>query len=225
MMRHTDSQYETELATLTRSTYAMGLRAEQMVQNAVRALVERDGGLARSVVQSDDALDADEMEIDRQCLHLLVRRAPVGEDLRLVVAVLKLVTDLERVGDLAVNISERALDLMQKPGFGPTPEMHDLAERACKILNVSNRAFRDRDCAAARGLFDLDREIDDLNRRAFAQLLQLAESHSHDITRILSLSNVCKHLERVGDHAVNIGERVVYLVEGEDLRHGQGAPD
>lgn len=221
MIRHTDSRYEEELATIARSAYTMGLSALGMVESAVRALLERDGALARSVVRADDALDAAEIEVDRLCLHLIVRRSPVGEDVRLVLAVSKLVTDIERIGDLAVNIAERSLELLAAHGDGPPPEVAELASRAIALLSGALDAFNRRDARAARALFELDREIDAMNRAAFAELLRHAEGHPHEFSRAMSLANICKHLERVGDHAVNIGERVVFLVEGEDLRHAQ----
>jgi len=218
--RHTDTQYESELATLASHVNLMSARAEGMVSNAVRALFTRDAALARSVVEQDADLDRLEKESDRRCLNILARRSPVGEDLRFVTAVFKVVTDLERVGDLAVNISERGLDLAGAVGIDVGPEVEALAAKVTVQLAEAIRAFAERDAIAARTLYAEDALIDSMNRAAFSSLLGVARSHPDQIERVLAISSICKHLERIGDHAVNIGEHAVFLVEGHDVRHG-----
>ena len=220
MNRHTDTQYESELATLASHVNLMSARAEGMVSNAVRALFTRDAALARSVVEQDADLDRLEKESDRRCLNILARRSPVGEDLRFVTAVFKVVTDLERVGDLAVNISERGLDLAGAVGIDVGPEVEALAAKVTVQLAEAIRAFAERDAIAARALYAEDALIDSMNRAAFSSLLGIARSHPDQIERVLAISSICKHLERIGDHAVNIGEHAVFLVEGHDVRHG-----
>lgn len=220
MNRHTDTQYESELATLASHVNLMSARAEGMVSNAVRALFTRDAALARSVVEQDADLDRLEKESDRRCLNILARRSPVGEDLRFVTAVFKVVTDLERVGDLAVNISERGLDLAGAVGIDVGPEVEALAAKVTVQLAEAIRAFAERDAIAARTLYAEDALIDSMNRAAFSSLLGVARSHPDQIERVLAISSICKHLERIGDHAVNIGEHAVFLVEGHDVRHG-----
>ncbi len=220
MTRHTDTQYEAELAALDSHVSLMGARAEGMVGNAVRALFERDATLARSVMEQDADLDRLEKESDRRCLNILARRSPVGEDLRFVTAVFKVVTDLERVGDLAVNIAERGLELGAGAGIHAGDEIQRLCERVQSQLAEAVRSFSERDAIAARGLYAKDAEVDEMNRVAFYGLLQVARMHPDQIDRALALSSVCKHLERIGDHAVNIGEHAVFLVEGHDVRHG-----
>ncbi len=220
MNRHTDTQYESELATLASHVNLMSARAEGMVSNAVRALFTRDAALARSVVEQDADLDRLEKESDRRCLNILARRSPVGEDLRFVTAVFKVVTDLERIGDLAVNIAERGLDLAGTVGIDVGPEVEALAAKVTVQLAEAVRAFAERDAVAARGLYAEDALIDSMNRAAFASLLGVARSHPDQIERALAISSICKHLERIGDHAVNIGEHAVFLVEGHDVRHG-----
>lgn len=220
MNRHTDTQYESELEALSSHVRLMSARAEGMVANAVRALFTRDAALARSVVEQDADLDRLEVESDRRCLNILARRSPVGEDLRFVTAVFKVVTDLERIGDLAVNIAERGLDLAGTLGIDAGPEVDAMAEKVKLQLSASVRAFAERDATAARSLYAEDQRIDQMNRAAFAQLLGVARTHPDQIERALALSSICKHLERIGDHAVNIGEHTVFLVEGHDVRHG-----
>lgn len=220
MNRHTDSQFQAELDHLTSTFNHMGVRARAMVGEAVRALQERDPELARRVIAADRELDRLELELDRLCLTILARRAPVGEDLRFVTAVLKAVTDVERIGDLAVNISERALDLMSRPGIEPSAEVDLLARSATELVDKALYAFRNRDSAEARALYALDQAVDAHNRSAFRHLIHLTQLHPDQFERALALSSVCRHLERIGDHAVNVGERVIFLVEGEEVRHG-----
>jgi phosphate transport system protein len=198
----------------------MSARAEGMVGNSVRALFTRDAALARSVVEQDADLDRLEKESDRRCLNILARRSPVGEDLRFVTAVFKVVTDLERIGDLAVNIAERGLDLAGSVGIDAGPEVEALAAKVTVQLAEAVRAFAERDAVAARGLYAEDAVIDSMNRAAFSSLLGVARSYPDQIERALAISSICKHLERIGDHAVNIGEHAVFLVEGHDVRHG-----
>lgn len=228
-LRHTDSQFQSELDSLLATFNHMGIRARSMVGDAVRAMELNDPDTARRVIAADRDLDRIELEVDRMCLTILARRAPVGEDLRLVTAAMKAVTDLERVGDLAVNIAERALDLYGRPGIEPGPEVGRLALAALNILDRALHAFRERDSAEARELYELDQQVDSHNRLAFRNLIHLTQVHPDQFERALALSSICRHLERVGDHAVNIGERVIFLVEGEEVRHrGQsvrgGAP-
>jgi phosphate transport system protein len=216
---HLDHQYEQELAEITTYLLKMGNRAEGMVRDAVRALVDRDLPLARKVISTDHDLDQLEIATDALAVKLLARRVPVGEDLRLVTGALKMVTDLERVGDMAVNICKRALELSNNPGIEVLPEIDDLARKAIEEFVLAMQALRTRDSALARRLRRDDDVVDDANRAAFDRLILLAHNHPDQLERALSLSNVCKHLERVGDHAVNIAEMVVYIVEGEVLRH------
>lgn len=220
MNRHTDTQYEGELDALASHVNLMCARAEGMVANAVRSLLSRDTALAREVIGQDNDLDRLEMEADRRCLQILARRSPVGEDLRFITAVLKVVTDLERIGDLAVNIAERALYLSGGTGIRAGADIEVLGSRVLAQLAESVRAFSERDAPAARMLYAQDAVVDELNRVAFAGILDIGRHHPDQIDRALALSSVCKHLERIGDHAVNIGEQTVFLVEGHDVRHG-----
>lgn len=221
MTRHTDSQYEAELAQLSQATVAMAARAEHMVQQAVQALLTGDIALAERVAASDDQLDADELAVDQCCLRLLARRSPVGEDLRLITATIKVVTDFERIGDLAVNIAERTVELARTPGAVPTERVETLAKSATDLLREAMDVFRRRDVGAARKLYEKDRLVDAQNKACFHELLQLGQHEAHAFERALTLASICRHLERIGDHAVNIGERVIFLVAGEDVRHSQ----
>lgn len=222
MSRHTDTAYEAELAQLSANVTHMGALALSMVRDAVRACFDRDADLARAVIRTDDRMDVLELETDQRAMAVVARRSPVGDDLRFVLCVMKGITDLERMGDLAVNIAERGLDLVGTPGISPGPEIRKLADSAEEMVAQAMTAWRTRDAVAARALKQADLMVDGYNRQAFGQLIRVVRDHPDQFERALALSSICRHLERVGDHAVNLGERVVFWVEGEETRHGTG---
>lgn len=200
----------------------MFVRAESMVRQAVRSVVERDPHLARSVVRTDAELDRLEVEVDRRCLSCLALRHPVGQDLRMITTVMKMVTDLERVGDLAVNIAERGLDLAAGAGIEPDERVVRMGDLAGDMIQVAADAFVSGDARLARTLAERDREVDALNREAFDNWIAAMSAYPDQVTRALALTSISKHLERIADHAVNLGEMVVFYVKGEDVRHGAG---
>ncbi len=199
----------------------MCVRAESMVRRAVRSVVGRDAELGRSVVETDRELDRLEVEIDRVCLRCLALRQPVGRDLRLVTTVLKMVTDLERIGDLAVNIARRGLELTAGNGVQPHLDLVRMGELAADMVRVAADAFVSNDPELARGLRRRDLEVDRLNRESFQRWLEAMSAHPSQAERALALTSISRHLERVADHAVNVGEMVVFLVEGRDVRHAK----
>lgn len=218
--RHLDSKYDNELNELSVHMARMAVRAESMVRDAIRALLERDAELARAVIRTDRELDRLELEADEMSLRMLARRAPFGEDLRFVTCNLKVVTDLERMGDLAANLAERSLELMQGTGLNPGREVEELAEAAVSEVADALRAYKTRDSAVARTVLSNDRNVDALNRAAFEVLIRIAQERPEEFDRALALTSVCRYLERVADHATNVAEMVVFLVEAEDVRHG-----
>ncbi|MFK7927178.1 MAG: phosphate signaling complex protein PhoU [Myxococcota bacterium] len=197
----------------------MCVRAESMVRRSVRSVVERDAELGRSVIDTDREIDALEVEIDRACLRCLALRQPVGRDLRLVTAVLKVVTDLERIGDLAVNIARRGLELSAGSGVQPHLDLVRMGEVAADMVRVAADAFVQDDPELASTLRARDEEVDQLNRQAFARWLEAMAAHPSQAERALALTSISRHVERIADHAVNVGEMVVFLVEGRDVRH------
>ena len=199
----------------------MCVRAESMVRLAVRSVVDRDPALGRSVVSADRELDKLEVEIDRLCLRYLASRSPVGFELRMITTMMKMVTDLERIGDLAVNIAERGLHLTAGAGIEPGMDLPRMGELAADMIRAAADGFLEGDPAIARELFDRDKEVDELNRQAFAKWIEAMSAHPDQVDRALSLTSMSKHLERVADHACNLGEMVVFLVEGEDVRHSR----
>jgi phosphate transport system protein len=214
---HLDIAYERELQTVARHVARMADHADQMVHDAILALLSRNAELAKNVRAMDEELDAMEIACDQLCVRLLARRSPVGSDLRMITAVLKLVTDLERIGDLAVNLVKRA---DQSHGLGPLPpEVAALATGVVNELRLSLGALKSRDAVTARRLRAEDASTDALNRAAFDRLIALAHEEKDKFDCVLALTNVCRNLERIGDHSVNISEMVVYMVEGKVLRH------
>jgi phosphate transport system protein len=213
---HLDLRYESELRAVTARVQQMCDLAERMVRDAVLALLSRDEAVARQVIAADRELDLLELECDRLCVELLARRSPVGSDLRMVTATLKLVADVERIGDLAVNIVKR----MHQAGDLQLPdEVTALARSAIDEVSHAFDCLRRRDAKAAREMYVQDHVTDAHNRAAFDRLLHLASASPGAFDRVLALTNTCRHLERIGDHAVNVAEAVVYMVDGAVLRH------
>ena len=217
---HTSREFDRELRTLRDKLLAMGGRAEEQIGRAVQALVKRDEALADQVIADDEAIDQAEIGIDELAFLILARRQPVASDLRFVMLALKVVTDLERIGDLAVNIAKRVRDLVR---FAPSP-MQDrielLATRVLGALQMALDAFVHGDAERAEKVIEGDRDIDALNMHVIADVISGGDaSDVHAVARALALSSVSRYLERIGDHSTNIAEMVIYFVRGRDVRH------
>lgn len=218
-LRHTDKTFEQELTELREKLLAMGGRVEELIAMSVRALTERESALAEEAIRADRDINRREVEIDDQCRRILALRQPAASDLRFVTTALKIVTDLERMGDLAVNISERALDLNQAPPLKPYHDIPKLAALAQKQLKKALDAFVHGDPEKAEEVIQGDDLVDALYLKMFNDLLAMMMEDSRLIRRATSLMFVAKHLERLGDHATNVAEMVVYMVRGTDVRH------
>lgn len=202
----------------------MVVRSESMVRLAIRSVVERDPRLAREVIDSDTEVDRLELELDRACLaRLAVLANPPPEELRLLTGILKMVVDLERIGDLAVNISERGIELSRAAGMEPPMDLVRMAWLAADMVRQVADAFVMADSTQARALFGLDKEIDELNRRTYQRLIGAMGAHPDQVDRALALTSISKHIERVGDHACNLAEMVVFVLDAEDLRHSSAS--
>lgn len=197
----------------------MCVRAESMVHQAVRSVHQRDPHLARAVLDADAALDDLEVDIDRRCVRTLALHRPSGVDLRLVTTVLKMVTDLERIGDLAVNIAERGLEVGTGPGLEPGVELVMMGSKVVEMIRLAADAFVAQDASVLATLKRQDHEIDKLNRGSFEHWLRVMADHPDQANRAMAFTSISRHLERVADHAVNLGQMIVLLVEGRDLRH------
>ena len=216
---HTDKTYELELKELRDKLLVMGAKVEAAIASGVRAVVERDADLARSVKARDVEVNRLEVDIDGACRRLLALRQPAASDLRFITTALKIVTDLERMGDLAVNIAQRAIDLAQAPALMPLHDLSSMAELVEGQLKKGLDAFVARDPAKAEEVMKGDDLVDALYLKLFNQLLQLMMEESRAIRRATALMFTAKHLERFGDHAINVAEMVVYMVRGTDVRH------
>ena len=217
------THYNEEMSHLKESLLAMASHAESAVARAIRALVERDEALARQVQVDDNILDRYEIEIDDTALHLLAK-APLATELRLITVAMKISHNLERVGDEAVTIARRAIDLGTEPQLKPYVDLPRMAAMSLEMLREAITAFVNREPDKARAVVPRDQDVDDLNRQLHRELSSYMVERPTTISRCLHLMVISKSLERVADHATNIAEEVVYLYEAKDIRHsGQNA--
>lgn len=219
---HTLQEFEAELRNLKDRLLAMGGRCEQMIGTAVRAFEDRDEALAREVMDADRSMDEDEVAIDELAVRILALRQPVGRDLRFAVAAVKASTDLERIGDEAVNIAERAIEMEPAGRLSlPGSKLPEMAQRAGAMLRDALNAFVEEDANQAREVFEQDDAVDDLYTEVMGLCLDYMKNPSH-IADGMRICNCAKYLERIADHATNIAEMVIFMVEGRDVRHGNG---
>lgn len=197
----------------------MGSLVEEQIRNALIALVERDEALAQQVIENDHKVNTFDVEIDELALDALVRYQPVAKDLRFVTTAMKISTELERMSDLAENICERAIELNEEPQLKPYIDIPHMAERARIMVKESLDAFVKMDSALARKVIHDDDFVDNLTEQLFRELLSFMMENPKTISRAIRLSFIAKYIERLGDHATNVAELVVYLVEGKIIRH------
>jgi phosphate transport system protein len=212
------THYAEEMERLKASLLAMASHAESAVARSIRALVDRDDALARQVVLEDNVIDALEIEIDDTAIHLLAK-APLATDLRLTAVAMKISQNLERVGDAAVTIARRAVDLSTEPQLKPYVDIPRMAAMSLEMVRDSITAFVNREPAKARAVIPRDVDVDNLNRQLHRELASFMVERPTTISRCLHLMVISKSLERVADHATNIAEEVVYLYEAVDIRH------
>ncbi len=215
MERHIDQ----ELTEVRQDLVQMASLAENAIGLAIKALVSRDAELARQVLTSDNALNAMEIEVDERCLRTMALYQPEARDLRFLAMALKINNDLERMGDQAVNIAERTLELLKEPLLKPLIDIPRMATLAQAMVRDSLDAFVRQDAALARSVCKRDDAVDQLNDQIFRELLTYMLQDPHSITRAVGLILIGRHLERIADHATNVAEDVVYLVEGRTIKH------
>jgi phosphate transport system protein len=218
-IEHTDKAFAQELAIFGERLTRMGGRAADQITRAMRALDEQNDGLAREVIAGDAAIDADENDIDHLAMRILATRQPVATDLRFLTVGLRFIVDVERIGDLAVGIAKRALELNRQPVLERPGDLGVLATLVQKNLRLALDSFVNRNADEARMVIKRDAEIDRLNASLFAQLLAHVASDAATVTRVLPLTSVCRYLERIGDHVKNLAEEVIFLVQAMDIRH------
>lgn len=221
MMRHTDREYEQELLELREGVLLMGARVEQMTKSALDSFDRHDAELARSTIQLDVEIDKLEMDIDERCVRILARRQPVASDLRFITTALKMVTDLERMGDLAVNVCERVLELDAETLRPVRESLVDMGRVVSDMLHEALDAFIQGDAARAERVIQRDSIVDATYAKIFPELLGQMMQEPKSVSVAQKLQSIAKYLERVADHATNLSEMVVYMVRGEDKRHAQ----
>ena len=215
MPRH----FHEELELLKEKLLKMGSLVETMVERAVASLVDRDSRLAEEVITSDNKVDGLEVEVNDDCIRLLALQQPAAKDLRFITTAMKITTDLERMADQAVNICQRAIELNEEPQLKPYIDIPIMSQLAQKMMREALDAFVRRDVELAREVIPADNKVDALKNQVFRELLTFMMEDPRTIPRAIRLILVSRHLERIADHATNIAEMVVFLVEGKDIRH------
>ena len=216
--RHAKHFHE-ELEALKQTMLAMGGLVEDQIRRVMRALLERDDVLAQEVIDRDQQVNAYDVEVDETCVSLLALHQPAAGDLRFITTAMKIVTDLERIGDQAVNIAQRVLELNREPQLKPYIDLPRMAEKAQHMVKESLDAFVARDTELARKVCAEDADVDALKEQLFRELLTFMMEDPKTIPRAIRLILISRFMERVADHATNIAEMVIYLVDAKMVRH------
>lgn len=221
MPQHTSQEYESELRTLKDRLLSMGGRCEKLTLQAISALERQDAALAHEVENTDREINADELAVDDMAVRILALRQPVGRDLRFLMTALKVVTDLERIGDEAVNIAERASELAgqaSKP-LSPVRSLPEMARMATKMLHEALDSFVEEDADKAAAVLLQDDDVDALYGQTLREAREFIAQKADHVEMGMQVASCAKYIERIADHATNIAEMVVYMVRGEDVRH------
>jgi len=214
-----ETHFQQELNGLKKELLKMAGFAEQAIANAIDALVKRDSALAEKIIREDKAINDIELEIDDLSLKLLALHQPMAADLRFITSAMRINIELERIGDLAVNIAERALSLNQEPQLKPYIDIPRMAEITKNMVKEVLDAFVSGDPDLARAVCERDDQVDDLNDQVFRELLSFMIADPKTITRAVHLIIVSKYLERIADHATNIAEGVIFMVKARVIKH------
>jgi len=211
--------FDEELKLLKEKLLEMAARAEEQIALSIRGLKDRDEKLACQVLEREEAINVLDVEVDEMAMRLLALRQPMATDLRFITSAMKIGSDLERIGDLAVNIAERTMDLLKHPQLKPLIDIPRMAEMAQEMVRDALNAFINGDDKLAKDVCERDDRIDKLNEQVFRELLTYMMQDSGTISRAVDLILVGRHLERIADHATNIGEDVIYMVKGKTIKH------
>jgi phosphate transport system protein len=216
---HTDREYDNQLRQVRDKLLLMAGHVEAMIANSVKALVERDLALAQRTIANDHKVNQTEVETDELCLLILAKRQPMASDLRFITLALKMVTDLERIGDLAVNICERAIDLSAEPPLRSHDDIVRVADIVQSMVRDAIDAFVRGDDKKAEQVIARDDEVDELYHQIFRDILAMMLKDSSAIQRGIHMQSVAKWLERIADHSTNLAELVIFMIKGKDVRH------
>jgi len=216
---HISRRYDQDLEKLREQILAMGGNLVGMIKETIRALVERDSAAAKRMIEYDHEINRQEVMIDELSLNIIALRQPAARDLRFITLALKVSTDLERIGDLCVNIAERTLELNEEPQLKPYIDLPKMAEAAEGMIVDALEAFLRGDADLAAEVTRRDDIVDQLNVQVFRELLTFMMEDPKTISRATRLMFIGKYLERMADHATNIAEMVIFMVKGKDIRH------
>ncbi|MEN6559815.1 MAG: phosphate signaling complex protein PhoU [Acidobacteriota bacterium] len=218
-MSRIERPFDEELKTLKEKLLEMASRAEEQIALAIRGLKDRQEALACQVLEREEAINLLDVEVDEMCMRLLALRQPMATDLRFITSAMKISNDVERIGDLAVNIAERTIDLLKAPQLKPLIDIPRMAQMAQDMVRDAINAFVNLDDKLARNVCERDDQVDQLNDQVFRELLTYMMEDNGTISRAVDLILVGRHLERIADHATNIGEDVIYMVRGKTIKH------
>jgi phosphate transport system protein len=219
MTKHLMSQFDADLQEIRNMLLEMGGKVEKMITDSMKSLMERDSELALATIEYDHEINRLEVEIDERCLEVLALRQPTARDLRFITLALKIVTDLERIGDQCRNIAKRAKELNELPPLKPYIDLPRMATIAASMVTEALDAFVRGDDQLAYGVCRRDDEVDCLNEQIQRDLLTFMIEDTTNITRAIKITAIAKCLERVADHATNVAEMVIFMVKGKDIRH------
>ncbi len=218
MQQHTMKRYDEELDALKEHILAMGSLVERAIANAVKSMLEQDEELAKKTIKRDRAINALEVQCDEMTRSILVRRQPAAGDLRFIMGIIKLVTDLERMGDLSIGICKGTLYSLEKPPR-VFSNLDIMSEKVIRQVRRALDAFSRGDTQLAMTVIEKDDGVDVLYKRMYREMLTYMMEDPHAISSSIILSNVAKNLERISDHATNVAEMVIYMEQGHDIRH------
>jgi phosphate transport system protein len=210
---------EMDLEQIKIKIFQMADYAMEAVTSSVAALKSSDLDLAKVIIKNDEKINRLEIEIDDECIKFLVTRQPAASDLRFILAMLKINTDLERIADLASNIAKETIRINGTPLIKPLIDIPRMSEIAVKMINTAFISITEKNVEKAKSVIEMDTDIDELNMQIYRELFTYMGESSKNISQSLSLISVAKSLERIGDHTKNIAERAVYYIQGEEIRH------
>ncbi len=211
--------FDEELKALREKVLKLGVMVENAIRDSVRALIERDSELAKEVIKRDHLINALDVGIDEECVRLIALRQPMARDLRFITTTMKITTDLERMGDFAVNIAERAIELNEEPLLKPFVNIPKMAEVAQSMVKDTLDAFVTGCSRLPYEVIKRDDEVDELTVRNFEELLSFMIQDPKIIPLAVKRTYIAKYLERIADHATNIAEMVIYMCKGKIIRH------
>lgn len=218
-MEHQSSTFDQELSVLKDTILKMGVLVSELIKKSVESLSLRDRDLAKEVIKKDVEVDKLELEIDEKCVNIIALRQPKASDLRFITTGMKISTDLERIGDLAEDIAERAIELSDKPLLKPLIDIPKMAKLSQDALLIALDSFVKSNVDKAKQVWEIERQVDKLRDAVHDELLDLMVKNSASVDRAIPLLLVSRHLERISDHATNIIENVVYMVKAKVVKH------